>query len=79
MIELVVAILLHILSNDNCQLVVSCKDIIDVLPDESCFDPHRLSNDSLGNLVIDIDDECEDGVCNPSSITTSRKCFRYIL
>jgi hypothetical protein len=80
MIELVIAILLHVLSNQDEQLVVGQdREISDLLSDESCFDPHRLSKDSLGNLVIKIDDECEDGECNPSSITTSRKCFRYIL
>jgi len=80
MIELFFAILLHILSNQDRQLVVDPdEEISDLLPDESEFDPYRLTKDSEGNLVVKMDGECEDGVCNPSSITTSRKCFQYIL
>ena len=72
MVVLIIAILLHVLSNQGWQLVVIHKEIIDELPHESEFDPYRLSKDSSRNLVVDMDGEYERGTCDPSSITTSQ-------
>jgi len=80
MIELVVAILLHLLSNQDWQLVVNPdEEIFDLLPDESGFDPYRLTKDSSGNLDVDMDGEYESGTCDPSSITLSEDVYHYIL
>jgi len=80
MIELVFAILLHVLSNQDRQLVVDPdEEISGLLPIKSEFNPYRLSKNSSGNLVVDMDGEYESGTCDPSSITLSEDVYHYIL
>lgn len=70
MVRLILAFLLHVLSNQVYQLVVINQKIIDELPHGSEFDPYKISRDPEGSLEIDKED--------PSLISPSDSCLECI-
>ena len=75
----VFAILFHVLSKEEWRAVVRSQELIDQLPSENVFHPNLISRSPKGLLEYNKEEDYDDAVSDPSSISTSESCLRYIL
>jgi hypothetical protein len=75
-------LLSDVLSEEHWRSVVRSRELIDQLPPRECrFNPYLISRSSSGVpslLEINKEDDYDDGVSDPSSISTSDSCLCYI-
>lgn len=71
-------LLSDLLFQENWRAVVRSQELIDQLPSENVFDPYLISRGPSGDLEINKEEDYDDGVSNPSLISTSESCLHYI-
>jgi hypothetical protein len=71
-------LLSDVLSKEDWHSVVRSRELIDQLPSESNFNPYLISRGPEGLLEINKKEDYDDGVSDPSLISTSESCLRYI-
>jgi len=71
-------LLSDVLSEEDWRAVVRSQELIEQLPSENVFDPYLISRGPEGLLEINKEEDYDDGVSDPSSISTSESCLRYI-
>ena len=67
-----------LLFQENWRTVVRSQELIDQLPSENVFDPYLISRGPSGDLEINKEEDYDDGVSDPSLISTSESCLHYI-
>jgi hypothetical protein len=67
-----------LLFQENWRAVVRSQELIDQLPSENVFDPYLISRGPSGDLEINKEEDYDDGVSDPSLISTSESCLHYI-
>ena len=77
--EFILPLFLDMLSERHWLSVVRSRELIDQLPKDSIFNPYLISRSSSGDLEINKEEDYEDGLSDPSLISTSRDCLCYIL
>lgn len=76
---LILLLILDVLSNTRPWLsVVRSQELIEKLPSECAFNPYLISRSPSGDLEINKEEDYDDGVSDPSLISTSRECLYYI-
>jgi hypothetical protein len=76
---LILLLILDALSNTRPWLsVVRSQELIEKLPSENDFNPYLISRSPSGDLEINKEEDYDDGVSDPSLISTSRECLYYI-
>jgi hypothetical protein len=76
---LILLLILDLLSNTRPWLsVVRSQELIEKLPSECAFNPYLISRSPSGDLEINKEEDYDDGVSDPSLISTSIECLYYI-
>jgi hypothetical protein len=75
---LILLLILDVLSKEDWHSVVRSRELIDQLPSESNFNPYLISRGLEGLLEINKEEDYDDGVSDPSLISTSIECLYYI-
>jgi hypothetical protein len=76
--EFILPLFLDMLSERHWLSVVRSRELIDQLPKDSIFNPYLISRSSSGDLEINKEEDYDDGVSDPSLISTSIECLYYI-
>ena len=77
--EFILPLFWDMLSERHWLSVVRSQELIDQLPKDSIFNPYLISRNSSGDLEINKEEDYEDGLSDPSLISTSIDCLCYIL
>jgi hypothetical protein len=75
---LILLVISDVLSKELWRAVVRSQELIDQLPSECSFNPYLISRGPSGDFEINKEDNYDDGVSDPSLISTSESCLHYI-